>query len=203
VDGAAPQPGTTPADRNQGPILEVLRGCLPDAGTVLEIASGTGQHVLHFAAALPRIRWQPSEADGARRRQIAARIAAAGLVNVAPPLALDVMDDPWPVAERYAAIVCINMIHIAPPAATDALLAGTARHLPPTGALLYLYGPFRQGARHTAPSNEAFDRDLKARDPRFGVRDLEAVAAQARACGFEAPQVVPMPANNLSVIFRR
>lgn len=197
-----PIPLSPAAERNKGPILEVLRGVLPERGTVLEIASGTGQHIVHFAAAMPALDWQPSDPDPRRRAVIAARLAAARLGNVRQPLALDVCDAPWPLEGPVAAIVCINMIHIAPAAATPALFAGSGRALGP-GGVLVLYGPFKQGGRHTAPSNAAFDESLRAEDPGWGVRELEAVTGDAAAAGFERTAVVPMPANNLSVVFAR
>jgi SAM-dependent methyltransferase len=193
---------TWPApERNKEPILEVLRHALPERGCVLEIASGTGQHVVHFAAALPGLTWLPSDPEPRYRQSITARIEASGLTNVARPLHLDVRERPWPVG-RADAIVCINMIHIAPWEATLALLGEGAKLLP-VGGLLYLYGPFRREGRHTAPSNEAFDADLRRQDPAWGVRNLEDVAAEAGRQDLLLEQVVPMPANNLSVLFRR
>jgi SAM-dependent methyltransferase len=197
-----PIPLSAAAERNKGPILEVLRGVLPARGLVLEVASGTGQHVVHFAAALPALEWQPSDPNPERRVLIAARRAAARLDNLRPPLALDVHDTPWPLAEPVDAIVCINMIHIAPPSATTALVTGAQRALR-AGGVLVLYGPYRQGGRHTAPSNAAFDESLRAENPAWGVRELEAVTAEAAAAGFARATVVPMPANNLSVAFVR
>lgn len=199
---AEPIPVSGAAERNKEPILAVLRELLPPRGTVLEIASGTGQHVVHFATTLAALAWQPSESDPERRAAIAARLAATGLPNVRPPIALDVHDEPWPLRTPVAAIVCINMIHIAPGSATSALIAGARRWLDPAGArLLFLYGPFKQGGRHTAPSNAAFDESLRAQDAAWGVRDLDEVTALAAAAGFTRTAVVPMPANNLSVAF--
>ena len=198
----APLPTAAASERNKGAILEVLRTLLPAGGRVLEIASGTGQHVVHFAAALPALGWQPSDADAAMLPVIRTRLRAAGLRNIDEPLRLDVHTDPWPAAGPFAALVCINMIHIAPATATRALLGGAARVLAP-GGLLYLYGPFREGGRHTTPSNEAFDASLKARDPAWGVRDLDAVDALAAECGFARTTLVRMPANNLSVAWSR
>jgi SAM-dependent methyltransferase len=189
------------AERNKQPILEVLERRLPRSGTVLEIASGTGQHIVHFARALPALAWQPSDTDPSLRAAAGARVAAAALANVLPPLALDVLDAVWPV-EAAAAVLCINMIHIAPSAATPALLRGSARVLA-AGAPLVLYGPFRRAGQHTAASNEAFDASLRARNPDWGVRDLDAVATSARDHGFEIVEVVSMPANNLTVVFER
>jgi cyclopropane fatty-acyl-phospholipid synthase-like methyltransferase len=199
---SAPLPCSAAAERNQGPILEVLRGILPPRGAVLEIASGTGQHVVHFAAALAGLTWQPSDPNRERCATIAARLAAARLPNVLAPLALDVHDEPWPLAAPVDAVLCINMIHIAPASATAALIGGARRWLDPAGArLLFLYGPFKQGGRHTAPSNAAFDESLRAENAAWGVRDLDEVTAAAAAAGFARAAVVPMPANNLSVVF--
>lgn len=193
---------TAPAAvRNAAPILDVLRSALPARGTVLEIASGTGQHAAHFAAALPGIDWQPSDADPRARASIAAWRAHAGLANLREPLDLDVRREPWPV-DTVDAIVCINMIHIAPWEAAVALMKGAGGRIAAGGAIV-LYGPYRRGGAHTAPSNEAFDADLRARDPSWGVRDLEAVEALAQAEGFVCEAVVPMPANNFSVVFRK
>ncbi len=189
------------AERNKGPITAVLRTVLPARGLVLEIASGTGQHVVHFARALPELTWQPSELDAELRLSIAALAAQEGLANVRPPLDLDVQRLPWPVA-RADAIVCINMIHIAPWSAAEALVAGAGQVLP-AGGVLYLYGPYREGGRHTAPSNEAFDASLRAQDPAWGVREREAVEALAEKHGLALEKRVAMPANNLSLVFRR
>ena len=186
------------AERNKGPILEVLRRVLPARGLVLEIASGTGQHVTHFAQALPDLAWQPTDIDPELRASVARWIAAEGLANVRAPIALDVHDRPWPIAKAEA-IVCINMIHVAPWESTLALFAG-ARALDP--AVIFLYGPYRRFGAHTAPSNEQFDASLQANDPTWGVRDLEAVEAVAAKSGFALEEVVAMPANNFSVVFR-
>lgn len=198
-----PTARSSAAERNAGPILAVLREVLPARGTILEVASGTGHHVVHFAAALGALSWQPSDPNPERRAAIAARLQAAGWpANVRPPLALDVHEAQWPLAEPVDAVVCINMIHIAPPSATTALLAGARRALAAAGAgVLFLYGPFRVGGRHTAPSNEAFDASLRAENPAWGVRDLDEVTALAAAAGLVRTRVVPMPANNLSVVF--
>jgi SAM-dependent methyltransferase len=187
------------ADRNKEPILAVLRTALPDSGLVLEVASGTGQHIVHFARALPGLAWQPSDPDAGARASIAAHVDRSRLGNIRPPVALDAAGEDWPLA-RADAIVCINMIHIAPWAACKGLMAGAGRLLP-SGGILYLYGPFRRDGRHTAPSNEAFDASLRARDPSWGVRDLEDVTRLAGARGFALEDTVAMPANNLSVIF--
>jgi SAM-dependent methyltransferase len=186
--------------RNREPILAVLRRHLPASGLVLEIASGSGEHAVHFATALPQLVLQPSDPDPEARASIDAWIASSGLNNVRPALALDVMQEPWP-ADEAAAVLCINMVHISPWSATEALVRGAARILPP-GGVLCLYGPYKRDGAHTAPSNEAFDASLRARNPDWGVRDLEAVAALAAAHGFAAPTVEPMPANNFSLVFR-
>ena len=189
------------AARNRQPILDVLRPRLPYRGLVLEVASGSGEHALHFAAALPGLVFQPSDPDPEARASIDAWVADSGLANLRPALALDASAPGWPVSAADA-VVCCNMIHISPWSSAVGLVAGAARVLPP-GGLLYLYGPYRRGGRHTAPSNEAFDIDLKRRNPAWGVRDLEAVAGLAADAGFGRSEVVEMPANNLSVAFRK
>ncbi|WP_343712679.1 DUF938 domain-containing protein [Inquilinus sp.] len=189
------------AARNRDPILAVLRRVLPPAGTVLEIASGTGEHGVHFAQALPGLTFQPSDPNPDARLSIAAWVADSGLANLRPPLELDVTSPAWPVTAADA-VLCINMIHISPWASTEGLMRGAASILPP-GAPLYLYGPYRRTGVATAPSNEAFDRDLRQRNPAWGLRELEAIAAVAAAAGFSSPEVTEMPANNLSVVFRR
>ena len=194
------------SERNREPIAVVLRRCLPATGTVLEIASGTGEHVAWFAAQLPGLVFQPSDPGGTQRASIAAWIAAAGLENIGPPLALDVASPDWEenadIPNPLAAILCINLIHISPWAATLGLMRG-AGHLLADGGVLYLYGAYKREGRHTAPSNAAFDASLRAQHPDWGVRDLETVAAEAKRTGFALDEVVEMPANNLSVIFRR
>ena len=187
--------------RNKAAITEALARHLPASGLVLEIASGSGEHALHFAAHFPALSFQPTDPDAAALTSIAAWQAEAQLPNLQPPLALDVMADAWPVQEADA-VLCINMIHIAPWEATAALMRGAARVLPRDG-ILFLYGPFKQGGQHTTPSNAEFDASLRAQDAQWGVRDLGAVAEIASAAGFAAPVVEEMPANNLSVIFRR
>jgi SAM-dependent methyltransferase len=193
---------TYPApERNKAPILEVLRRVLPPQGAVLEVASGTGQHVAYFAANLPNLQWLPSDPEENHRHSIAARVKEAGLGNVAPPLALDVRARLWPV-RGIDAIVCSNMIHIAPWEAALALLAQAGVLLPPGGPLV-LYGPYRRGGKHTAPSNAEFDADLRRRNPQWGVRDLDDVQRHAGEAGLVLEEVVEMPANNLCVVFRR
>ncbi len=173
---------------------------MPSSGVVLEVASGTGQHLVHFARALPTLQLQPSDPDPEARASIAAWIDHTGVPNALPPLDLDVLSEVWPV-KNADAMVCINMIHISPWAATMALIAGAARLLP-TGNPVFLYGPFRRSDRQTAPSNEEFDVQLRERNPKWGLRDLEAVVSLANASGLELSAVTEMPANNLSVVFR-
>ena len=187
--------------RNREPILAVLRRVLPSTGLVLEVASGSGEHAAFFAAALPQLTWQPSAPDPRARASIAAFRDTGAAPNLLPPLDLDVIAAAWPVTGA-AAVVCINMIHIAPWSACEGLVAGAAHALLP-GGVLYLYGPYKEEGRHTAPSNAAFDADLRARDPRWGVRDLGAVAALARRGGFAHEETVTMPVNNRSLVFRR
>lgn len=190
------------AERNRAPILSVLRHHLPAEGLVLEVASGTGQHAIHFAEALPGLVFQPSDPDPSARASIDAWAAASGLPNLRPALDLDASSgQDWPVP-RAAAVLCINMIHISPWAATLGLLAGAARVLPPGGVLL-LYGPYRRDDVVTAPSNEEFDRSLRLRNPAWGLRRLEDVTAEAAKQRFRRSEVVDMPANNLCVVFRR
>ena len=189
--------------RNRDAILAALGRHLPARGTVLEVASGTGEHAAHFAAALPRLVFQPSDPDADARASIDAWARDARLPNLRAALALDVAEPDWERAVGEAdAVLCINMVHIAPWAATEGLMRGAARLLP-AGGVLCLYGPFRREGRHTAPSNAAFDAQLRASDPAWGVRDLEAVAAEAAARGFAPPVVEQMPANNLFVAFQR
>jgi SAM-dependent methyltransferase len=189
------------ASRNRDAILAVLRGALPERGLVLEVASGSGQHAAHFAAALPGLTFQPTDRDPAARASIDAWAREAGLPNLRPAAALDCTAGPWPV-DWADAVLCFNMIHIAPWAAAEGLIAGAARVLRP-GGVLVLYGPFRRAGHVLAPSNAAFDASLTARDPAWGLRSLERVAALAEAAGFAGPEVEPMPANNLTILFRR
>ncbi|KND59943.1 SAM-dependent methyltransferase [Candidatus Burkholderia verschuerenii] len=189
------------AERNRDAILAVLERVLPGTGTVLEIASGTGQHAVHCVAALTGIVWQPSDPSADACASIAAWRAHAQLPNLAAPLALDVTADDWGIGE-VAAVVCINMIHIAPWQAVEGLFRGAAARLG-AGGVLYLYGPYRRNGAYTAPSNEAFDAQLRANDPRWGVRDLEAVQTLAATNGFTFVEIVDMPANNFSVVFRK
>ena len=194
---------TAPATaRNRDHIAKVLGRYLPSHGLVLEVASGTGEHVTHFANTLnAALEFQPSDPDARARASIDAWVEASGVRNVLPAMALDASADPWPI-QRADAVICINMIHIAPWEAAIGLMRGAARLLP-AGAPLYLYGAYRRDGRHTAPSNEAFDRGLRLQNPKWGVRDLDAVAELAGAQGFGEPIIEEMPANNLSLVFRR
>jgi SAM-dependent methyltransferase len=173
---------------------------VPASGIVLEIASGSGEHAVHFAAGLPALTWQPTDRDADALRSIAAYRTAARLPNLLPPLELDASSPHWPVA-RADAVVSINMIHISPWTAAEGLMAGVGRVLAP-GGVLYLYGPFKEEGRHTAPSNAAFDADLRARDPQWGVRDVAEVSDLAGRRGLVFVERVAMPANNLSLVFR-
>ncbi len=195
--------GDSPAaERNKQPILEQLERLLPATGTVLEIASGTGQHALHFARELPAFVWQPTETDEGLHAALERRVAAAALPNLSPPRRFDVLDAATP-AFAPDAVLCVNMIHIAPWSATDGLFRHGARLLPRAGSPLILYGPYKIDGEHTAPSNEAFDASLRSRNPEWGVRDLDAVTEVARQHGFELVERVGMPANNFVVVFRR
>jgi len=185
-------------ERNREPILEVLRAWLPPRGQVVEIACGTGQHAAFFAPRFPGLVWQPTDPDPEARAS--ADEWTANLDNVCPALELDASSNLWPVGEADA-IFCANMIHISPIEACTGVLAGAARILR-LGGCLVLYGPYRVGGRHTAPSNESFDEDLRARDPAWGIRDLEFVIETAAAAGLAHQATVPMPANNLCVVFR-
>ena len=189
------------AQRNRDPILDVLRMHLPPKGLVVEVASGSGEHAVHFAQHLPGLTFQPSDPDAEARASIDSWTAKSGLANVRPALDFDVTRQPWPFVNA-AAILCINMVHISPWRATEALMAGAARHVA-LGGILYLYGPYKRGGAHTAPSNAAFDESLRMRNPEWGVRDLEIVAGLAASAGFSEPAVTPMPANNLSLVFHR
>ena len=197
-DARADAPAT---HRNREPLRAALAGLLPSEGLVLEVASGTGQHVCAFAAAFPSLTWQPSDPSDAARASISAWTAHGALTNVLPPLALDASSPDWPVA-RADALLCVNMAHISPWAATLGLLDGGVRALP-SGALLVLYGPWHIGGRPTAPSNAAFDEDLRARDPAWGVRHLEVLLAEAAVRGYALVRVEAMPANNLVIALRR
>lgn len=187
--------------RNREAITEVLRTVLPSHGTALEIASGSGEHVVHFGAQFAGIKWIPSDPDTDARASIAAWSAEAKLSNISPPIALNAASEDWPI-QHADAIVCINMVHISPFSATVGLLHGACRILPPEG-VLYLYGPYRRQGTPTAPSNEAFDASLKSREPQWGLRWVEDVEAEANRAGLRLQSITEMPANNLSLVFRK
>lgn len=193
-------PFSPAADRNKEPILSCLRELLPEAARVLEVASGTGQHVVHFAAALPATRWQPSDPESEARRAITARLESLSLTNVSAPIELDVTGA-WPVLSADA-LYTANMLHISEPETVAGLMQGAASVLGHDGRLL-IYGPFKRGGVQVSPSNEAFDQSLRARNPRWGIRDLEEVASVAEQAGFELSKVIDMPANNFLLSFER
>jgi SAM-dependent methyltransferase len=190
------------AARNCVPIREVLTRVLPKKGIVLEIGSGTGEHVVCFAKALPRLVWLPSDPDEASRTSIEAWMTSKRLANVRAPVAIDVREGVWGVEDDapFDAMISLNMVHIAPWEAALGLLAGAGRLLKPDGVLV-LYGPFMLGGTQTAASNAAFDADLKSRDPRWGVRDVDDLVDAAAPHGLELLELVEMPANNLSLVF--
>lgn len=200
ADGEAYKRHAPATLRNRDAILAVLREALPSSGLVLEVASGSGEHAVHFAAALPALDWQPSDPDPAALASIEAWRGEAGLPNLRAPMLLDAAAD-WPI-DRADAILCINMTHISPWAATVGLFTQGARILQKDSPLI-LYGPYFQADVAPAPSNVEFDASLRARDPRWGIRALEGVAALATAQGFALDRVEAMPANNLTLIFRR
>lgn len=189
------------AQRNREPILDVLRGVLPASGLVLEVASGSGEHAVFFAGHFPELEWQPSDPSEDARRSIAAWTAWEGTANVRAPLDLDVQRADWPLTAADA-LLCINMIHISPWEATVGLMAG-ARRVLASGAPLILYGPYKRGERELEPGNAAFDARLRGEDPRWGLREVDAVSACAQAHGFTFDSFVEMPANNLTVIFAK
>jgi hypothetical protein len=188
-------------DRNKQPILAVLQKVLPPAGTLLEVASGTGQHAVHFAQQLPGWTIQPSDVDADNLVSIEAWADEAALPNLRRPISLDVGNDDWNVAP-VDAIFNANLIHIAPWQVALDLVSGTERHLLP-GGLLIIYGPFRVGGQHTAPSNQAFDDSLRQRDQSFGVRDLEAVVSLAQQHHLTLQERIEMPANNQMLVSSR
>jgi Protein of unknown function (DUF938) len=187
--------------RNRDFILDILRDVLPMTGVILEIASGSGEHIVHFARNLPSLVFQPSDPAPAARQSVAAWVKATGVTNVRAPIDLDASQSVWPVASADG-IICINMVHISPWEATLGLIKSAAAILPPA-LPVYLYGPYLREGVATAPSNQAFDRSLRDCNQNWGLRDLEAVAAMAQSAGFSAPDITEMPANNLSVVFRR
>lgn len=192
-------------ERNTKPILGVLKEVLPARSDVLEIGSGTGQHVAAFAKAFPGINWQPSEPSPGGRNSIVAWVAEAGVANVDLPLDLETVRPQW-FSEmgnrRFDAILCINMIHIAPWPATEGLFEGASALLTDRG-IVYLYGPFKRNGSHTAPSNAAFDARLREENPAWGIRDTDEVAKTAETHGLVLDQIREMPVNNLSLIFRK
>lgn len=190
--------------RNRQPILTVLQRVLPAKARVLELASGAGEHAAFFAAAMPEVIWQPSDPDAAARASIAAWIEAEGLHNVRAPVEIDVRAAGWGVEDQapFDALVAINMIHISPWEATLGLMRGAGRLLG-RGGVLFTYGPYKRDGRHTAPTNEAFDASLQARDPAWGVRDVADVEQAAQGHALKLREVVEMPANNLSLVFVR
>ncbi|CAN7551659.1 DUF938 domain-containing protein [Phenylobacterium sp. LjRoot225] len=197
--GALSSPSTA---RNREPILRVLQSCLPPRGLVLEVAAGAGEHALYNAAAFPDLEWRPTDADDQALASIAAWRDHAGTPNLLAPLRLDASDpDGWPI-DRADAVVNINMIHISPWSATEGLMTGAGRLLPP-GGVLFLYGPYLEVDVETAPSNLAFDESLRRRNPAWGIRRLEDVTALAAAHGLALAERVAMPANNLSLVFRK
>ena len=189
------------AERNRDPILSVLRRVLPPSGIVLEIASGTGQHSAFFSKHLHSLRWQPSDMTADALASIHAWVEAESRANLLAPIELDVRQAAWPIEEANA-VLCINMIHISPWETSEALFAG-AQLLLSEGAPLVTYGPYRLHGTHTAPSNAAFDENLRARDPRWGVRDIDDLTELATRTGFELEERVDMPANNMTLIWRR
>jgi SAM-dependent methyltransferase len=196
--------------RNHQPIWAVLEKFLAGrTGDVLEVGSGTGQHVVHFARQTPDITWWPSDLREAHLKSIAAWRAAAGLPNIRPPQRIDLTDPAWSVAPadgsapgKLLAVFCANVIHIAPWQVAEGLVAGAARHLRDDGHL-FLYGPFKRDGRHTAVSNAVFDTSLRSQDPEWGVRDIGEVERLARDAGFELAETFEMPANNLILAFKR
>jgi Protein of unknown function (DUF938) len=187
--------------RNRDLILDVLRDVLPMTGMILEVASGSGEHIVYFARNLPSLVFQPSDLEPEILLSVAAWVRDAQVANVRAPIVLDATQSHWPIASADG-IICINMIHISPWDATVGLIRGAAAILRP-GLPLYLYGPYKRKGFATAPSNQAFDRSLRDRNAIWGLRDLEAVAAIAQSVGFSVPTITEMPANNLSLIFRR
>lgn len=198
-------PFSPAADRNKQPILDALCRLLPPQGRALEIAAGTGQHTAWFAAGLPGWTWQPTDLDASALPAIAAWVAQARVPNVRPPLRLDVLAHPWPepgqpFTEPFDAVFCANLIHIAPWPACQALMQGAARHLAPQGVLI-TYGPYLEGGVPTSAGNHGFDASLRATNPAWGLRRLEDVASEALRAGLTLQQRVPMPANNLLLVW--
>jgi len=192
------------AARNTGPILAAMRPRLPSSGRALEVASGTGQHIVAFAKGFPGLEWMPSDPHRAARASIAAHVAETGLANVHPPLDLDVSDPAWPEAVEpgFDIMVAINLLHISPWAATLGLMSGAGQLLGPSGRL-FIYGPFSRGGDYLSESNVRFNASLRYRDPSWGVRDVDDVATAARAEGLQMAEINEMPAHNLMLILKR
>ncbi len=199
-EGGAAKRYAPATERNRDHIASVLQDILPASGTVLEIASGTGEHVVHFAAVFPHLDWQPSDHDAAGLASIEAWRDEANLANLRAPILIDAAG-PWPVL-RVDAVLCINMVHISPWEATQGLFSSATEALT-AGAPIYLYGSYKRRGVTTADSNLAFDQSLKSRNPQWGLRDLEDVTAAAHDAGFLLDHVIEMPANNLSVVYRK
>ncbi|NVJ98940.1 MAG: DUF938 domain-containing protein [Alphaproteobacteria bacterium] len=191
--------------RNRDPILALLKEHLPTEGSLLEVASGTGEHAAYFAPNFPGLDWQPTDIDESHLKSIAAWRAEAQSPNLLAPLRFNVLEDHWHfphLAKPLRAVMAANLIHISPFAVTEALIAGAGQIMAQDGTL-FLYGPYKRDGKHTAPSNEAFDASLKSRDPAWGVRDMEEVVSLAATAGFGEPEVIAMPANNFSLIFKK
>ena len=194
-------------ERNRGPIGDLLKQLLPGSGAVLELASGSGEHAVCFQQRFPHLRWQASDPDPDHRASIDAWIRHQGLSNVMPAaLNLDVEERPWPLPQTIgaslSAVVCINLLHISPANCTNAVLEESAVLLP-SGAPLIIYGPFMRNGAHTSASNAAFDRSLRERNNQWGLREVSLVTSLAANAGFKIDDVVPMPANNLTLVLRR
>jgi len=196
----------SPSSRRNGPhILKILKKVLPREGTVLEVAAGSGEHTVMFAPEFPNLEWLPSDPAANKLESIRAWMKTKPSGNILPPIALDAADLEWPVENRdhsIAAVICINMIHIAPWDAGKGLLAAAGRILP-NGGVLYLYGPYKKGGKFTAPSNKAFDETLKRKNPAWGLRDIGVVEAEAGKHGLKLLDVIDMPANNFSLVFQK
>jgi hypothetical protein len=201
MSDAAELPVWPAAERNKQPILDVLRRVLPASGIVLELAAATGQHVEHFARALPNLIWQPSDFDTEHLATLQERVRRAKLANLLPPLRIDVTEADWPITQ-VTAIYNANMIHISPWSVTLGLFSGAGRLLSP-GAVLVTYGPYSVDGQHISDSNRTFDESLKSRNASWGVRDIGEVSAVAGEYGFSLEQRVQMPANNFTLIWRK
>ena len=192
-------------ERNRDVLLDVFKAHLPKNGTLVEVASGTGEHAAHIAGHLQPLFWQPSDIEPEKHASIDAWAAESGAENILPAIRMNVLEDsisdlvlPIPIT----AIAAINLIHIAPWQVAQALVRGAAKALTSDG-ILFLYGPYRRGGAHTSLSNKSFDMSLKSRDSSWGVRDIEAVTELATDQGFHQPTIIEMPANNLSLVFKR